>query len=202
MPRSQSTMTVIFSGTAGAKACSSSTVGVHPGAGLVGVPDVPGHGDGATVVEHADDDGGGLVALERGVDGQGETFGIPPGQDPPGQDPPEQGREAESYVQLGLAGTGPVAAVVEPLPEILAQVVPLAPRWRGPRPRRSGRRCRRGWPRRPTAPGRSFVPGRGEVNAFQSFFASDSILWEGASGVSCIWWCHNQDAGCRCAFPS
>ena len=27
MPRSQSTMTVIFSGTAGAKACSSSTVG-------------------------------------------------------------------------------------------------------------------------------------------------------------------------------
>ena len=171
--------------------------GVHPGAGLVGVPDVPGHGDGATAVEHADDDGGGLVALERGVDGQGETFGIPPGQDPP-----EQGREAESYVQLGLAGTGPVRCRRRATPGDTGAGCSTCAKGRGPRPRRSGRRCRRGWPRRPTAPGRSFVPGRGEVNAFQSFFAPDSILWEGASGVSCIWWCHNQDAGCRCAFPS
>ena len=37
---------------------------------------------------------------------------------------------------------------------------------------------------------------------FQSFFASDSIRWEGASRVSGIWWSHNQDAGWRCAFPS
>ena len=47
--------------------------GVHPGAGLVGVPDVPGHGDGATAVYHADDDGGGLVAFEGGVYGQGQA---------------------------------------------------------------------------------------------------------------------------------
>ena len=40
---------------------------------------------------------------------------------------PEQWGEAEAYVQFGLAGTGPVAAVVEPLPEILAEVVPSAP---------------------------------------------------------------------------
>ena len=30
------------------------------------------------------------------------------------------------YIQLGPAGTGPVAAVVEPLPEILAEAVPSA----------------------------------------------------------------------------
>ena len=35
--------------------------GVHPGAGLVGVPDVPGHGDGATAVYHRH---GGLVAFD------------------------------------------------------------------------------------------------------------------------------------------
>ena len=35
--------------------------------------------------------------------------------------------EAEGYVQLGLAGACPVAAVVEPLAEILAEVVPAAP---------------------------------------------------------------------------
>ena len=46
------------------------------------------------------------------------------------------------------------------------------------------------------------MAGRGEVNAVQSFFASDSIRWEGASRVSGIWWSHNQDAGWRCAFPS
>ena len=46
------------------------------------------------------------------------------------------------------------------------------------------------------------MAGRGEVNAFQSLFASDSIRWEGASRVSGIWWSHNQDAGWRCAFPS
>ena len=84
--------------------------------------DAPGHGDGATAVENADDDGGGLIALESGVDGQGQASGAPPGEDPA-----KQGREAESYIQLGLAGAGPVAAVVQPLPEILAQVVPSAP---------------------------------------------------------------------------
>ena len=57
-----------------------------------------------------------------GVDGQGQSAGAPPGEDPA-----KQRREAESYVQLGLAGTCPVAAVVEPLPEILAEVVPAAP---------------------------------------------------------------------------
>ena len=82
----------------------------------------PGHGDGATAVEDADDDGGGLIALESGVDGQGQSAGAPPGEDPA-----KQRREAESYVQLGLAGACPVAAVVEPLSEVLAEVVPAAP---------------------------------------------------------------------------
>ena len=62
------------------------------------------------------------LPFQCGVYGQGETF-----RTPPGEDPLEQGREAERYVQLGLAGAGPVAAVVEPLPEALAQVVPVAP---------------------------------------------------------------------------
>ena len=100
--------------------------GVHPGPALVGAQDAPGHGNGATPVDHADDDGGGLVAFERGVNGQGQATGTPPSQDPP-----EQRGEAEAYVQFGLAGTSPVAAVVEPLleilAEILAEVVPSAP---------------------------------------------------------------------------
>ena len=64
----------------------------------------------------------GLFFLEGGVDGQGQTFGAPPGQDPF-----EQWSEAEAYVQLGPAGASPVAAVAEPFQEILAEVVPLAP---------------------------------------------------------------------------
>ena len=96
--------------------------GVHPGAGLVGVPDVPGHGDGATAVENADDDGSGLVPFEGWIHRKGQAAGTPPGQHPP-----EQWSEAEGYVQFGPAGACPVAAVVKPLPEILAQVVPVAP---------------------------------------------------------------------------
>ena len=57
----------------------------------------------------------------------GSTARAQPVGTPPGQDPPEQGREAEAHVQFGLAGTRPVAAVVQPLPEILAEVVPSAP---------------------------------------------------------------------------
>ena len=78
----------------------------------------------------------------------------------------------------------------------------ICPRARGRRRRRSDRPCRRGWPHRPTVPDRSTVAERGEVNAFQSFFASDSILWEGAWGSSSIRFRHNQDAGCPSAFPS
>ena len=95
--------------------------GVHPGALLGGLVDTPGHGNGAAPVDHADDDGSDLVPFQRGVDGQGQAAG-----DPPREDPFQQGREAESNVQFGLAGTGPVAAVVEPLPEVLAQAVPVA----------------------------------------------------------------------------
>ena len=43
--------------------------GVHPGPALGGPVDAPGHGNGATPVDHADDDGGGLVAFERGING-------------------------------------------------------------------------------------------------------------------------------------
>ena len=96
--------------------------GVHPRAFLGGAADAPGYGDGATAVKNADDDGGSLIAFQRGIDGQGETF-----RTPPDEDPAEQWREAERYVQLGLAGSGPVAAVIEPLPEVLAPAVPFAP---------------------------------------------------------------------------
>ena len=46
--------------------------GVHPGPALSGPVDAPGHGNGATPVDHADDYGGGLVAFERGINGQGQ----------------------------------------------------------------------------------------------------------------------------------
>ena len=127
--------------------------GVHPGAGLVGVPDVPGHGDGATAVYHADDDGGGLVAFEGGVYGQGQAA-----RPPPAEDPPQQWREAESYVQLGLAGSRAVAAVVSH----------SLRRWRRLYQLLQGERAEAtafwqalpaGWPRRPTAPGRSMWLG-------------------------------------------
>ena len=121
MPRSQSTMTVISLGTAGGQFLEQFHRGVHPGAFLGGLVDAPGHGDGAATVHDADDDGGDLVPFQRGIYGQGQAAG-----EPPGEDPAEQGREAESNVQFGLAGTGPVAAVVEPLPEVLAQAVPVA----------------------------------------------------------------------------
>ena len=104
--------------------------GVHPRAALGGAVNAPGHGNGAAPVKDADDDGGGLIALEGGVDGQSlprTGYGGQPTGPPPGKHPPEQGRKAEGYVHLGFTGTGPVAAVVELLPEVLAQVVPLAP---------------------------------------------------------------------------
>ena len=104
--------------------------GVCPRAFLGGFVDAPGHRDGVRLrrtVEHADDDGRGLITFERGVNGQGQWAGAPPGENPP-----EQRREAERNVQLGLAGAGPVAAVVEPLPKVLAEAVPSAP----------GRECR------------------------------------------------------------
>ena len=96
--------------------------GVYPGAGLSGVADAPSYGNGATAVENADDDGGGLVSLEGGINSQGEAVGVPPGQHPP-----EQRSEAKTHVKLSLAGPGTVAAIVEPLPEVLAQVIPLVP---------------------------------------------------------------------------
>ena len=44
--------------------------------------------------------------------------------------------------------------------------------------------------------------GEVEINTVESFFASASTPWEGASGVSYIWSCNNQAAECRCASPS
>ena len=79
--------------------------GVHPGAGLVGVPDVP-HGDGATAVYHADDDGGGLVAFEGGVYGQGQAARPPPAEDPPQQWRLKQ-RVTSSSVWQGVARSPP-----------------------------------------------------------------------------------------------
>ena len=98
---------------------------VHPGPALGGTAGCARPREWRNPVDHADDDGGGFVPFQRGVHRQGQPAGTPPGQDPP-----EQRREAETYVQFGLAGTRPVAAVVQPLPEILAQVVPSCPRMR------------------------------------------------------------------------
>ena len=95
---------------------------VHPGPRFVGAQDAPGHGNRATAVDHADDDGGGIRSFQRRVNRQCQPTGTPPHKDPP-----EQRREAEAHVQFGLAGPGPVASVVQPLPEILAEVVPSAP---------------------------------------------------------------------------
>ena len=94
---------------------------VHPGPALGGVVDAPSHGNGAAPVDHADDDGGGVVPLQRGVHRQGQPVGMPPGKDPA-----KQGRKTETHVQFGLAGARPVATVVEPFPQALAQVVPVS----------------------------------------------------------------------------
>ena len=73
---------------------------------------------------------------------------------PPSQNPPEQWSEAESYVQLGLARANPVAAVVNLLPKIPAEVVPSAlGRWGGGHGVLAAPPAI--WPRRPTVPSRS-----------------------------------------------
>ena len=95
---------------------------VHPGPGFVGAQDAPGHGNRATPVDHADDDGGGIGSFQRRVNRQCQLIGTPPHQDPP-----EQRREAEAHVQFGLAGTRPVPPVVQPFPEVLPDAVPVAP---------------------------------------------------------------------------
>ena len=94
---------------------------VHPGPRFVGVQDAPGHGNRATPVDHADDDGGGVVPFQRRVNRQGQ-----PVRTPPREDPSQEGREAEAHIQFGLAGTRPVAAVVEPFPKALPQIVPVS----------------------------------------------------------------------------
>ena len=136
---------------------------------------MPGHGNSATAVDHADDDGGGAVSFQRGVNGQGEVA-----RTPPCQDPPEQWGEAETYVQLGLAGTGPVAAVVQPLPEILAQVVPSAPGECG---------------------GHGVLAGAAGQNGPADPQNQTGQPWEGAWDTSNTWFrdCY-QDAGIPCAF--
>ena len=154
---------------------------------LVGVPDVPGQGM-AQPVENADDDGGGLVALRVG------SWPRPSRPTATSRGPTAAWREAR--VTSSSVWRDWLAAVVEPLPAGAGAGCTSCSRARGRRPRRSGRRCRRGWRRRPTAPGRSIVAGRGEVNAFQSFFALP-IRWEGASRVSGIWWSQNPSSTWR-----
>ena len=137
---------------------------------------MPGHGDGATAV---------YQMTIWAVYGQGQAAR------PPQQRTHRSWREAE-VTSTGLAGMSPR---VEPLPEALAQVVPAPGREGGGYGVLAGAAGR--WPRDPQR--QAGQAGRGEVNAFQSFFASDSIRWEGASRVSGTWWSHNQDAGWRCA---
>ena len=63
---------------------------VHPGPRFVRTQDAPGHGNGATPVDHADDYGGGIRSFQRRVNRQCQPIGMPPHKDPP-----EQRREAE-----------------------------------------------------------------------------------------------------------
>ena len=95
---------------------------VHPAPGTLGGQDAPGHGNGAASVEHADHDGGSVIPLQCRVNGQSQAVATPPGQHPF-----QQRGEAEAHVQFRPAGTRPVAAVVEPFPQVLAQAVPTAP---------------------------------------------------------------------------
>ena len=159
---------------------------IHPGPETFGPQDAPepapywirGHGNGAPSVEHADDDGGGVVPIQRRVNRQSQAVATPSGQHPF-----QQRREADAHVQFRPAGAGPVAPVVEPLPKVLPPVVPTAPRREGgghgvlagaarpdgsANPQRQGRggAGSGGRDRRfhtPTTPGRSTVAGRGEV---------------------------------------
>ena len=79
-------------------------------------------GNGASSVEHADDDGSGVVPLQRRVNRQGQAIATPPGQHPF-----QQWSKTEAHVQFRPAGTGPVAAVVEPFSQVLPSPVPVAP---------------------------------------------------------------------------
>ena len=122
-------------------------VEVLPGSPLGGAVDAPGHGNGATAADRADDDSGGLFPLRAVSNRQCQAAGAPPGQDPP-----EQRREAETHLQLGPAGTSPVAAG-----DIGAGCSACA--W-GRGPRRSGRRCRQEWRAHPRGQAGLPWPGR------------------------------------------
>ena len=108
-PRSHSTITVMSLVTAGARACSSSTIGSIQAPGTLRVQDFArpyGNRD-RTPVDHADDDGGGVCPFQRRVNRQGQPVRTPHRR----EDPSQEGREAEAHIQFGLAGTRPVAAV-------------------------------------------------------------------------------------------
>ena len=77
--------------------------GVYSGPAQSGPVDAPGHGNGATPVDHADDYGGGLVAFERGINGQGQ-----PGRNPTWKGPTgAMGRSRDlRLVRSGRAGPG------------------------------------------------------------------------------------------------
>ena len=126
---------------------------------------------------HADDDGSGFVAFERGVHGQSYPVGAPPGEDPP---QPKQ-REMSSSV---LQGRAAVLPVIEPLPEMLAC-------WFGPRGRRA--EATAFWQALPArmAPQTHRARPlncacRGEGDAVQSTSEPDSIPVEGAWETSSI----------------
>ena len=89
---------------------------------FVGAHDAPRHRNRTTTADHAYDYGGGLLPFQRRVYRQRQPVGTPPRKDPS-----QQRCEAEAYVQFRPAGARPVAAVVEPLPEVLPHVVPVAP---------------------------------------------------------------------------
>src|SRR3990172_9137592 len=92
----------------------------HPGPFLVGWQDVPGNRDGCPAVEDTHRQPNHLVAPGGRVDCQRQFPSLPPGQNPD-----DERTEAQGDVDLGLAGSRLVLAIVEPLAQVLAQGVPV-----------------------------------------------------------------------------
>ena len=92
----------------------------YPLAGSVGRQDVPGNGNSAAAIDGTYDDGVYLVALHCRVYSQHQLVRLPPCKQPS-----KQRNKAQSHIQLHMAGAGTVAPIVQPLPEVLAQAVPV-----------------------------------------------------------------------------
>ena len=98
---------------------------VHPCARLVGAHDAPRHRNRTTTADHAYDYGGGLLPFQRRVYRQRQPVETPP------RNATTKGPIAAAARSRGLrpvpSGRGVPAAAVQPLPEVLPHIVPVAP---------------------------------------------------------------------------